>query len=340
MYTQGEDWVITPEKGAVIILANTSLGVDVYLRRYSDQFYLTAFADSTKIYRTIGEVKQEAERIFVETYGTNPLNYSHMEQMVMQGDPAIRIFPADKADYAVKVDEVSLGTIDGSPLSAISETLKLSFVVRNLGIVNRDSLDFKIERKLPDGTMISFDPVRTASISRSDTLTFSVPNFLVDAAGENQFTISVNTDQSVPEMTFANNSITYTEFIPLSGTINLYPTDFGIVNQKDIKLVAQAPGKLTENRTLILQLDTTINFNSTFRKEIRTTTSGLVEWPVSLSAGNDSTTYYWRSRYQEPKGGETDAWSTSSFSFIPNSGNGWTQRWKTSWIKANWKTSS
>lgn len=326
IYTQGEDWVITPDKGAVTVMANSSIGVDVYLRRYSDKFYTTAFADSTKIYRTIGEVKQEAERNFVEEFGLNPLNYSHMEQMIMLGDPAIRIFPADKADYALNVEEVSLETFDGAPVSAISENLKLSFVVRNLGIVNPDSLDFKIDRKLPDGSVMSFDPVRISSISRSDTLVFSIPNFQIDAAGENQFTITVNTDQSVPEMTFANNSITYTAFISLSGTINLYPTDFGIVNQKELRLITQAPGKLTENRTLIIQLDTTINFNSTFRKELRSTTSGLVEWPVNLSAGNDSTTYYWRSRYQEPKAGETDAWSTSSFSFIPNTGNGWTQR--------------
>lgn len=326
IYTQGEDWVITPEKGAAIVMANTSIGVDVYLRRYSDLFYSKAFADSTKIYRTIGEVKMDAEREFVERYGTNPLNYSHMEQMVMLGDPAVRIFPADNADYSVKVEEVSLGTFDDSPLSAISDSLKLSFLVRNLGIINSDSLNFKIDRRLPDGTQVSFDAVRIPSISRSDTLVFSVPNFLLDAAGENQFTIAVNTERSVPEMTFANNSIVYSAFIPLSGTINLYPTDFGIVDQQDIKLIAQAPGKLTENRTLIVQLDTTINFNSAFRKEIRATTSGLVEWPVSLLVGNDSTTYYWRSRYQEPRSGETDAWSTSSFSFIPSTGNGWTQR--------------
>jgi len=325
-YTQGEDWVITPEKGAVSVIANSSIGVDIYLRRYSDLFYTAAFADSSKIYRTIGEVKQEAERVFIERYGTNPLNYCHMEQMIMLGDPGVRIFPADKADYSVNVEEVSLGTFDNSPLSSISETLKLAFVVRNLGIVNRDSLNFKIDRKLPNGTMVSFDPVRIPSISRSDTLVFSIPNFLVDAAGENQFTISVNPDRSVSEMTFANNSITYTEVIPTSGTINLYPTDFGNVNQKEIKLLAQAPGKLSENRTIIIQLDTTMKFNSTFRKELRSTTSGLVEWPVSLTAGNDSTTYYWRSRYQEPKPGETEDWSSSSFSYIPNTGNGWTQR--------------
>src|SRR5690606_24003164 len=101
---------------------------------------------------------------------------------------------------------------------------------------------------------------------------------------------------------------------------------FGSVGPKDIKLITQAPGKLTESRTIVVQMDTTIQFNSSFRKELRSTTSGLVEWPVNLSAGNDSTTYYWRSRYEEPKAGETDAWTNSSFSYLPNSGDGWTQR--------------
>src|SRR5690606_25964648 len=206
------------------------------------------------------------------------LNYSHMEQMIMLGDPGVRIFPANKADYAVKVEEVSLGTFDDSPLSAISDSLKLSFVIRNLGITDPDSLNFKIDRKLPDGTMINFDPVRIRSIDRADTLVFSVPNLLLDAAGDNHFTISVNTEKTVPELTYANNTISYTAFIPLSGTINLYPWDFGIVGQKDIKLITQAPGKLTESRTIVVQMDTTIQFNSSFRKELRSTTSGLVEW--------------------------------------------------------------
>jgi hypothetical protein len=325
-YTQGEDWVITPEKGAISVMANSSIGVDVFLKRYSDLFYKWAFADSTMIHRTLGEVKMKAEGEFVDMYGTNPLNYSHMEQMIMLGDPGVRIFPANKPDYAVNVEEVSLDSFDDSPLSAISDSLKLSFVIRNLGITHPDSLNFKIDRKLPDGTMVSFAPVRIPAIDRMDTLVFSVPNMRLEAAGDNQFTISVNTDRGVPELTFANNTINYTAFIPLSGTINLYPRDFGIVGTKDIKLITQAPGKLTENRSVVVQMDTTIQFNSSFRKELRSTTSGLVEWPVNLSAGNDSTTYYWRSRYEEPKVGETDAWSNSSFSYLPNSGDGWTQR--------------
>ncbi|TDQ15227.1 peptidase C25-like protein [Algoriphagus boseongensis] len=325
-YTQGEDWVITPDKGASHVMANTALGIDVYLRFYSDQFYKKSFADSSLIYKTVGEIKQLAEQDFLRIYGQNPLIYSHMEQMVMLGDPGARMFPANKPDYSLKAGEVSLGTFDDSPLSAISDSLKLSFALRNIGITNSDSIEYRVSRKLPNGTEIQFDPVKIASVSRLDTLTFSVPNLDLEAAGDNVFTISVNANRVVDEMTFLNNTISYTAFIPLSGTVNIYPVDFGIVNEKEIKLITQAPGKLKENRTLIIQLDTTARFNSSFRKEIRLTTSGLAEWPVSLSAGNDSTTYFWRSKFQEPLPGESEAWTVSSFSFIPNGPNGWTQR--------------
>lgn len=325
-YTQGEDWVITPQKGASVVMANTSIGVDVILRRYSDAFYNYAFADSSSIYQTVGEVKRRAEEFFVNTYGLSPLNYSHMEQMVLLGDPGARIFPASKPDYSVKENEMKLETFDGSPLSSISDSLKLSFVIRNLGITHPDSIRYKVERRLPDGTVVSFDPVTIPAITRSDTLSFSIPNFQVEAAGENVFTLSVNDDRTVSEMTFANNSVNYTVFIPLSGTVNLFPMDFGIVKDKEIKLLAQAPGKLSENRTIIIQMDTTARFNSAFRKETRITTAGLAEWEVSLSAGNDSTTYFWRTKYQDPLPGETDSWTTTSFSYIPNSPRGWTQR--------------
>lgn len=326
IYTQGEDWVITPEKGASHVMANSSIGVDVILRRYSEEFYTYAFADSSKIWRTVGEIKQAAESRYVQRYGTAPLSYSHMEQMVMLGDPGAKLFPANKPDYSLDTEEVEIGTFDDSPLSAISDSLKLSFILRNLGITNSDSIQYQVSRKLPDGTIFEFDPVRISSVSRIDTLVFSIPNFDLDAAGENEFSISVNTTQEVDEMTFLNNSISFSSFIPLSGTLHLFPTDFGIESENEISLIAQAPGKLTQNRTIILQMDTTARFDSPFRQELRVTTSGLAEWPVRLSAGNDSTTYFWRSRYQEPVAGETDEWTTTSFSFIPNAPKGWTQR--------------
>lgn len=325
-YTQGEDWVMTPDKGAVSLMANSALGIDVFLGRYSDMFYKKAFTDSTLIYRTLGEVKLEAEQQYVESYGTSPLSYSHMEQMVNFGDPGVRIFPADKADYAVKQDEAAINSFDSEPLTALSDSLQLSFLLRNIGRVNTDSISYVISRRLPDGSVENFDPVRIPFVSRADTLFFSIPNRDRNSAGENSFTISVNPSMEVEEMTFANNTVTIDKLIPLSGTLNLYPLNFGIVDTQHVKLIAQAPGRVTEGRTIILQLDTAAKFNSAFRKEVRINTQGLAEWSLDLGNYTDSTTFFWRTKFQEIKQGEADNWTSSSFSLIPNGPEGWTQR--------------
>jgi len=325
-YTQGEDWVITPRKGAAAILANSAIGIDVYLRRYSDTFYQTAFADSTMIYRTLGEVKLETEKRFIERYGVGALNVSHMEQMITFGDPGLRIFPADKADYSLNSAEVFVDSFDDDPVSVLSDSLKLSFVLRNIGRVDLDWITYKISRQLPDGTAIPYPQVRIANIPRADTLQFSIPNVGLNSAGENIFFLEVNPEKEVAEMTFANNAVSFTKFIPLSGTLNLFPVDFGIVSSLATTLITQVPGKIVEDRTVILQLDSAANFNSAFRKEIRITTRGLAEWPITLPGGSDSLTVYWRSRFQEAKPGETDSWTNSSFSYISNGPNGWTQR--------------
>lgn len=325
-YTQGEDWVITPEKGASNILANSAIGVDIYLRRYSDSFYNIAFADSSMIYRSVGEVKMVAEKNMIQQYGTNPLSFSHMEQMILLGDPALRMFPADKADYYVQEEEAEITSFDDVPISALSDSLKLSFVLHNIGITDSDSLGFSVRRVLPSGEEISYPEVRIASINRLDSLEFTIPNTGLNSAGENTFYLEINPSHELEEMSYSNNQLILREFIPLSGTLNLSPLDYGIVDDQKVELIAQIPGKLAQERAIIVQLDTTSNFNSAFRKEMRITSKGLVRWEVDLLSGSDSVTYFWRSKYQEPLAGESDAWTNSSFSYIPNGPEGWTQR--------------
>lgn len=328
-YTFGEDWVITPNKGASNFLAHASLGVDVFLRRYSEAFYSKAFSDSTLIHRPIGIIKRETERLFYRLYGTSPVNRSHGEQLVMLGDPAVRMFPANKADYSVQESEIFLDAYEGDVFNALTDSLELKFVLRNLGIVNTDSVNFKISRRLPDGTVISYPEKRLAGVFRKDTVSFSVPNTGLAAFGENNFTIEINTDRKIPEMTFMNNSITATRFIPLSGTLHLLPNAFGIVNTSEVELIAQIPGKSVEARTIVVQLDTSPNFNSSSRRESRITTSNILQWKVNLFQNipaRDSVTFYWRSRFLQPKEGESEEWTSSSFSFIRSGPEGWTQR--------------
>lgn len=328
-YTFGEDWVLTPMKGATNFMAHANIGVDVYLRRYSESFYIKAFSDSTTIYQPVGIVRREAEKWFFARYGQSPVNRSHAEQLVMLGDPAVRLFPANKADYSIMEPDVTLGSFEGETFNALADSLKLSFILKNIGRVDVDSLDFKISRRLPDGTNINFPSVRIPAVYRKDTLHFSVPNTGIQAFGDNIFTLEINPTRVIPEMTFGNNAITVTKFIPLSGSIHLIPENFGIVREAEINLVAQIPGKSVESRNLVIQLDTAANFSSSIRRETRITTSNLANWDVNLFQNvpqRDSVTFYWRSRFLDPREGESQEWTEGSFTFIANGAEGWIQR--------------
>jgi hypothetical protein len=328
-YTFGEDWVLAPGKGATNFMAHASIGVDVYLRRYSESFYAKAFSDSTTIYKPVGEVIRETEKLFFQRYGTSVVNRAHAEQLIMLGDPAIRLFPANKADYSIEASDVTLGAFEGEPFNALADSLRLSFVVKNLGRVDLDSITLRVGRRLPDGNSVNYPVKMLAPITRKDTIDFAVPNTGIAAFGENIFTIEINHDRSVSEMTFSNNSVTVTEFVPLSGTLHVLPAEFGIVNTNEVELIAQIPGKSVEPRNVIVQIDTSPNFSSANRKENRITTNNLINWKLDLFQNvnpGDSLTFYWRSRFSEPREGESEDWTVSSFSYINDGPEGWTQR--------------
>lgn len=328
-YTFGEDWVLTPDRGASNYMAHSSIGVDTYLRRYSESFYIKAFSDSSLIHQSIGKVKIEAEKLLYSRYGFSEVNRSHVSQMIMLGDPAVRMFPAEKADYAIRAEDVFLESFNDGPLNNLSDSLNLSFVIRNIGRVDLDSVGLHISRQLPDGTLISYDPRMIAPVFRRDTVSFMVPNTGVNSSGENIFNIAINQERRVEELTYMNNSVSVVKLLELSGIMNLMPLDFAIVRDRQIQLVAQIPGMSTEDRNIVIQIDSVADFSSPGRKENRITTSNIAQWPMDLFqnfAFKDSVTLYWRSRFLEPREGEDDAWTVSSFSYINQGPEGWTQR--------------
>jgi len=328
-YTFGEDWILTPDRGASNYMAHSSLGVDSYLRRYSESFYVKAFSDSTLIHQSVGKIKMEAEKHFYSRYGSTPINQSHTNQMIMLGDPAARIFPADKADYAIRGEDVFIKSFNGAPLNTLSDSLELSFVIRNLGRVDLDSVSLNVTRQLPDGAVISYDPIKLAPIFRRDTIAFTIPNRGINSFGENIYTIEINKDKSIAELTYMNNAATVGKYLQLSGTMNLSPLDFAIVRDRQIQLITQIPGKSTEDRNIVIQIDSLADFSSPARREHRLTTTNIAQWPMDLFQNfiyKDSVTFYWRTRFLEPKEGEDESWNASSFSYINQGPEGWTQR--------------
>lgn len=92
-YSQGEDWLISPNKGAIAVLSNSSLGVDLLLKRSTELLYRGLF-DWGKSHcpPTLGEILLQAEGEFIGRYGQQPEYQAHWAQVILLGDPAVRIF--------------------------------------------------------------------------------------------------------------------------------------------------------------------------------------------------------------------------------------------------------
>ena len=93
-YSQGEDWLVTPNKGAIAVLSNSSLGVDLLLKRYTEIWYshLFAVAPAAGPLR-LGDILLRTERKFLLRHGFSTEHEAFLSQQVLLGDPALRILP-------------------------------------------------------------------------------------------------------------------------------------------------------------------------------------------------------------------------------------------------------
>jgi hypothetical protein len=91
-YSQGEDWLLTPKKGAIGVLSTSSLGVDLLLKRYTEIWYKHLFAvESAAKPLSLGEVMLRTEREFLLRYGPSLEHQAQLSQYLLLGDPAVRI---------------------------------------------------------------------------------------------------------------------------------------------------------------------------------------------------------------------------------------------------------
>ncbi len=326
-YTFGEDWIITPDRGALGVIAHSAYGYVGPLKRYSDLFYSTAYQDSTFIHKPIGDIHKETARRYISQVNPTPLNISQAQQMVLQGDPAISLFGADKPDYAVHDNLLYLQPFEGVPITALADSFSVAVIVKNFGRTHKDSISLEVKRTFSDGRIISYDPVLYKSVKYQDTLFYTVRSKDANSFGNNRFEVIVDGENNIPELNENNNTASFSFFIPLSGITNLLPVDYSIVNTTNPVLQAQSTDILSKSREYIFELDTAYNFNSPFKKQGIINAESLASWQVNLLSGSssDSTVYYWRTKFAQANQGEDDSWTRSSFVYINNGPEGWAQ---------------
>jgi hypothetical protein len=318
----GEDWITTPNKGAVAFIAHTGTGISTTLRNYSDEFYLKGFGDTTLIKKGIGDIHKAAVQAYSDNYGDSPLDISQMQQMALNGDPAVKVFGAPLPDFAINEENIFVESVDGQPVNAFSETFNLGLILQNYGRTSDDTLSILVTRRLSNGETIELDTVSTTNLYYEDTIKIEVPSEGLASYGNNEFSISLDPLNSIEELNETNNSTSFTYFLPLGGTNNIYPRQLAIINDRTPQITVQSLDIFTGERNFQIELDTTDQFNSPVKQMTSITANVLARWEVELPSV-DSAVFYLRSKYANPREGEIDDWIETSFTFIADVNDGW-----------------
>lgn len=217
------DWMMTPDKGAIAVLAHCYSGFVGPLNNFVQVFYRTLLADSAMMSRPIGLIHRETtRRALVEFKGDFDIANAH--QMVLQGDPALRIYPMTRADFVLDPEGVQAES------GSRKDSVRLQVVVRNDGRFSQgERVTLAVRRRLPDSGLQRLTTLSNLTIVNRDTLRIA---FKPDLATGTRYELVVDGDNRVTELDETNNLLVfdvrdsgadYTIVLPESG--QRFPTD-------------------------------------------------------------------------------------------------------------------
>ena len=322
-----EDWILTPGKGALLTLSHSDFGYAYFLEKYTKSFYKHAFTERKTFTDNLSV--GDLQKLVIEELRSDPSIYmkAMLQQMLLQGDPAVRMYSPSKPDFAVTGAFITSFT--GFPVTASSDSFQVGVVVKNFGITSPDSLLISLTRKVGTETM-QYESYFYPAVKNIDTLYLKIKKKAEEKfSGINYFMVNADPMNAIPELNKINNSFSFDYFFSYSFPNALLPAAFSIVHKQPVNFIAQPTGSVLQEKAYYIELDTSALFNSSFKKSAIINASGLIKWNnVSLlpdEASNDSVVYYWRVRFNEIAVEEDTIWGTSSFIYIRDSPEGWSQ---------------
>ncbi len=310
-----ENFLFTDKKGAIGFLSTNSYGIDVYLYQFSHHFY-TALAGS-KYGQGIGDVVQEAIK---QTNKTSDSTLRWLSvNMILHGDPAIKIYPGNKPDYILKNYNVNFN------LNKYTDSIGIKVVSINTGKAIHDTLGIRIRRYFPNGDTLTFIKKVLAPLNR-DTLSFYTAIDFKRGFGVNEFDVSLDYQNKIAELNESNNNSLgkISLFIPGGDIFPVYPYKYAVVPKTNkITLKASTTDPFCTTYNYRFQLDTCDAFTNPLQSNLISSKGGVLEWEVNLPMA-DSTVYFWRVSKDSVGANGYYNWRESSFQTIGTQ-RGWAQ---------------
>ncbi|RYY66631.1 MAG: hypothetical protein EOO12_03655 [Chitinophagaceae bacterium] len=318
--TISEQYTLAPNRGSIGFIASSHFGITDYLQNLSRPLYANL---SSHMYgETIGAIMNQSIGDMFDVYTEGDF-YARAtaEESNLNGDPVLRLNPHDKPDYVI---EDPLVRVTPGFVSVASDSFHVTAQFINMGRAIDHPVVVEVKREFPNSTTPAFIYRDTLpAIRYLDSIGI---NLAIDPnrdKGLNRITVTVDPDNEIPEKFETNNSVSKDVFIYEDEARPVYPYNFAIVNNPNVKLIASTANPFAVTRNYRMELDTTELFNSP--SKVTTSLSapgGVLEFNPSVNFQNDRV-YYWRVA-EIPVSGNPN-WTNSSFLFKSGTDTGFNQ---------------
>lgn len=318
-FTTSEDWVLTPNKGSIGFIASVGAGLPPYLNIFSNELYKNF---SYKNYN--GAVGKSIKKTIseVQNYSSDVIFHSHLLEMTLHGDPALKLHGQDKPDLMINEPRAYF---EPGYVSTALDSFNVNVVVTNLGRATTQQYMLEVIRKFQDGSTDTLIKTINGSLYK-DTIAFKFPTDLNKGGGLNTFYITADITGAIDELNETNNFVVKTLFINSDDLFPVYPYKFAVVPKQGITLKASTADPFAPARNYRIELDTTDLFNSPIKQStVINASGGVISWtPPLLQNMTDSMVYFWRTSPDSISPTQGFKWKESSFQYIPNK-TGWGQ---------------
>lgn len=317
------DYVLADKLGSIGFLAGSHIGFPTYMNIYCHELYDQFVKDSYRM--ELGIIMQKINSILSDSLGASGGVKLMCQEYTLAGDPAIKIGFWDNPELLIENNALH-NDISFIPtnLTANLDSFAVQIILTNVGKATNDSIDVKLERTLPNNTVQTFIK-RFPPVLNADTLLIYIPmGVATKASGENKFEVSIDYLNKINEDCEDNNSLVINKFIFSDLLVPISPCNYSVVGSNPLTLYASTGQPLLAALSYRIQIDTTILFNSSLKKEtIINSASGVITWTPDM-AWTNGTVYYWRTS-QIPSDNVSYNWQQSSFLYNTTLQPGWNQ---------------
>lgn len=214
--TLSTDWLLAPDKGSAVVLAHSYYSYEAPTTRYLTKLYGALFANPANLGRAFGSVQQQVNAA-LEKDGVSPFDIAVLLQMILQGDPALSLYPLPNPDFSIAQNGLYIQASVGGSTLKNSDSLRVVIPLVNLGRFVPDQsvlLSIRVTGKNLTSTTVRFNAFRYR-----DTLVYTLPK---DESLQ-KVEVLINPDRQITELSRDNNTATLLIDWAKAGAGSSYP---------------------------------------------------------------------------------------------------------------------